>query len=120
MQGWWDVRELPNVLLVHFARLRADLPHEVRRIANFLDIRIDQAWLPSVLQHCGLEHMRSQAAAFKRLENRFKGGGATFINKGENGRWRDVLTPEEIAKCDAFAARNLSPACAHWLATGEM
>ena len=28
----------------------------------------------------------------------FKNGGTTFINKGTNGRWRDVLTPDDIAR----------------------
>lgn len=38
--SWWAVRQLPNVMLVHFSALRADLPGEARRIANFLDIAV--------------------------------------------------------------------------------
>ena len=120
VQGWWDIRDLPNVLLVHFARLKADLPGEICRIAAFLDIAIDAARLPAINEHCGIEHMRAQAAAFERLKHRFKGGGATFINKGTNERWRDVLSPAEIAKCDAIAAERLTPDCASWLATGTL
>jgi len=120
VQGWWDIRRLPNVLLVHFARLKADLPAEIRRIGAFLDVPIDEALLPAMVEHCGLEHMRRQAAAFERLKHRFKGGGATFINKGTNERWRDVLSPAEIAKCDAIAAERLTPDCARWLATGAL
>jgi aryl sulfotransferase len=37
VQGWWDIRSLPNVLLVHFANLKADLPSEIRRIARHLE-----------------------------------------------------------------------------------
>jgi aryl sulfotransferase len=50
----------------------------------------------------------------------FKDGAKTFFNKGTNGRWKDVLTVEEIAKADEVAARNLTPDCAHWLKTGEL
>ena len=39
------------------------------------------------------------------------------FHKGVNGRWKDVLSPSEIARCDEVAARNLAPDCAHWLAT---
>jgi len=50
----------------------------------------------------------------------FQGGGKTFIHKGTNGRWRDVLTPEEITKYESLASEHLTPDCAQWLATGEM
>lgn len=33
VRGWWDIRELPNLLLVHFNDLKADLPREIRRVA---------------------------------------------------------------------------------------
>jgi hypothetical protein len=36
-------------------------------------------------------------------------------SKGTNGRWRDVLSAEEIAAADEIAAQNLTPDCAHWL-----
>ena len=119
VQGWWDARALPNVLLVHYARLKADLPGEVRRIAAFLDIPIDEAKFPKMLEHCSLEHMKERASQVEFLEQVFDGGGRTFVNKGVNGRWRDVLTPEEIALCDEVAAKNLSPECAAWLRTSD-
>jgi aryl sulfotransferase len=46
--------------------------------------------------------------------------GRIAFNKGVNGRWKDVLSSGEIARCDEVAARNLPPECAHWLATGEL
>jgi aryl sulfotransferase len=71
-----------------------------------------------MVEHCSLEHMKRQAAALEGLNERFKHGGGDFINRGTNGRWRDVLSPDEIAKCDAIAAKRLTPDCARWLATG--
>jgi aryl sulfotransferase len=50
----------------------------------------------------------------------FDGGGQSFINKGVNGRWQGVLTPEEIADYEAKAEEKLGPDCARWLATGEL
>ncbi len=120
VQSWWDIRQLPNVLLVHYANLKADLEGQIRRIAKFLDIDVDEALWPQIVAHCGIEHTRELAAKFVLLEQIFEGGGRAFIHKGTNGRWKDVLTPEEIAKCDEVAARNLTPACARWLATGAM
>jgi aryl sulfotransferase len=119
VQGWWDVRHLPNVLLVHFADLKADMASEIRRVADFLGIPIDESIWPAILEHCGFEYMKRQAARHELFDMLMQGGGSTFINKGTNGRWRDVLTPEDTAKCDRLAAENLTPDCAHWLATAE-
>jgi aryl sulfotransferase len=120
VQSWWDIRNLPNVKLLHFNELRADLPDAIRDIAGYLDIAIDEAAFPRILEHCSLEFMRKCAAKSSLLERVFEGGGANFINKGTNGRWKDVLSEEDIARCDDEAAKHLSPDCAHWLKTGEL
>lgn len=120
VQGWWDVRDLPNVLLVHFSALKADMGSEIRRIAEFLGIEIDESKWPAILEHCSFDYMRNELAKVDLMEQFFKGGGKSFIHKGTNGRWRDVLSPEEIARGDEVAARELTPDCAHWLETGEL
>jgi aryl sulfotransferase len=118
VQGWFDVRTLPNVALLHFANLKADMEGEIRRLAAFLEIDVDEKTWPAILEHCGFAYMR--AAAIAKDDPFLKGGGATFYNKGTNGRWRDVLTADDIARYEAEAARHLTPACARWLATGEL
>lgn len=120
VQGWWNTRHLPNVLIVHYNNMKNDLPGQFMRIADFLDIGIDPEKLPRMLKHCSLEHMKERAAHVEWLEKMFDGGGRTFVHKGTNGRWKDVLTPAEIARCDEVAAKYLTPDCAHWLKTGEM
>lgn len=76
--------------------------------------------MPAILRHCSLEHMKTLARKNPALPQIFKQGGDTLIHKGTNGRWRDVLTLEDIAFADATAARHLSADCARWLATGEL
>jgi aryl sulfotransferase len=116
-QGWWNARTLPNLLTLHYADLIADLPSHIRKIAAFLEIPLDEAKLPTMVSHCSMAHMRKVAADTHYV---FKDGANTFINKGTNGRWRDVLTSDDIARYEAEAARNLTPDAARWLATGEL
>lgn len=123
-QSFWDSRNAPNLLLVHFNNLKIDLAGEIRRIARFLDIALDEALLPTIVEHCGIDYMRNSVKAdteaHARTKLAFTGGADTFYNEGTNGRWRDVLDAREIAKADDIAAKNLTPDCAHWLKTGEM
>jgi aryl sulfotransferase len=120
-QGWWDVRHLPNVLLVHFNNLKTDLPAEMRRIASFLGIEIGEELWPTLVEHCTFDYMRKTASTNSpRLDVLFQGGANTFFHKGTNGRWRDVLSSAEVQRYEEMARANLTPECAHWVATGEM
>ena len=120
VQSWWDARNQPNVLLVHFNNLKADMGGEIRRIAQFLDIEIDESLWPRILEHCSFDYMKRESAREELLDDLFQGGGKTFFHKGANGRWKDVLSEDEIAACDRVAAEHLMPDCAHWLRTGEL
>jgi aryl sulfotransferase len=121
IKTWWDVRHLPNVLLLHYSSLKADMPGEIRRIADFLSIRIDEAKWPAILEHCSFDYMKRHAELSAPLGGAiWEGGAGTFINKGTNGRWRDALSPEESRRYEDMAAQKLGPDCARWLATGEM
>ncbi len=121
IRSWWDIRALPNVLMLHFENLKRDMPGEIRRIAGFLGIAVDEEKWPDILKHCSFDYMKANAGATVPLGGAFWDGGAqTFINKGVNGRWREVLSAEENAAYEKRAAVELGPACARWLASGEL
>jgi aryl sulfotransferase len=121
IRSWWEIRHLPNVMLIHFEALKRDMPGEIRRIAKFLDIGIDESRFPAVIEHCSFDYMKTHAEKSAPLGGIFwDGGAATFINKGVNGRWRDTLTAEDSARYEAMAREKLGEACARWLSTGEL
>lgn len=120
-RAWWAVRDLPNVHLVHFANLKADMPGEIRRIAEFIGSPIDESKWDKILEHCSFDYMKANAVKSVPLGGAFWDGGAeTFINKGVNGRWRDVLSAEDTNRYEKRAASELGPDCSNWFATGEM
>ncbi len=120
IRTWWAGRALPNVRLVHFNRLKADPEGEMRAIADFLGCDIPEDRWPVILEHCSFDYMKSHAAQVAPLAGQiFEGGAETFINKGVNGRWRDVLSAEDSAAYEARAVAELGADCAHWLKTGE-
>jgi aryl sulfotransferase len=86
---------LPNVMMLHFTDMKAGLPGQIRRVAEFLDTPIDQAKWPAILEHCSFDYMKATATASVPLGGAFWDGGAqTFVHKGINGRWRDELSAE--------------------------
>jgi aryl sulfotransferase len=120
VRTWYAIRTLPNVMLVHFSNLKRDMPGQMRRIASFLDIPIDESKWPTIVEFCSFDWMKAHATRSVPLGGAFWDAGAqVFINKGVNGRWTDVLTAEENAEYEARAIRELGPDCARWLATGQ-
>ncbi|HJQ85508.1 MAG TPA: sulfotransferase domain-containing protein [Candidatus Binatia bacterium] len=120
VRSWWAIRDLPNVMLLHFNELKADMPAQIRRIARFFDIPIDERRWSTIVEHCGFEWMKQHATKTVPLGGTFWDGGAeTFIHKGTNGRWRDTLTAEDVARYERRAEAELGRTCARWLATGE-
>jgi aryl sulfotransferase len=119
VRSWWDsAHELPNVMLVHHQMLKDDTSGQIRRIADFLDVEIDPAAWPKVLEHCSFHWMKAHKDQLLPTDS-FVDKGESFMNRGVNGRWRDLLSPEQIARADEVAAIHLTPDCARWLKTGE-
>ncbi len=118
---WWSIRNLPNVHMVHFANLKTDMPGEIRRIAAFLGISIDESKWENILRHCSFDYMKANAAKSAPLGGAFwEGGAETFIHKGTNGRWREHLSVEQIEQYEKRAMAELGLECSRWLATGKL
>lgn len=121
-QSWWNYRHLDNILLVHYADLKADPLGEIRRIANFLNIELADEALVNVVEQTSFEAMRQRAIAAEAVSDKpspFRDGARTFFHQGTNGRWRDVLNEAELAMYEQTKARVLTPDCARWLESGR-
>jgi aryl sulfotransferase len=116
---WWAVRDLPNLMFVHFGDLKADPKAEIARIADFLDIEVaDNAW-PTILESVGLDTMRAEARGTEDpMSFAFEGGAARFFYRGDNGRWRGVLTDDDLELYEQAAA-TLDPELRRWLEGGR-
>jgi aryl sulfotransferase len=121
IRSWWNIRHLPNVLLLHFENLRRDLPGQIRQLASFLEISIDETRWADILLHCSFDYMKKHATKSVPLGGVFwDGGSETFIHKGTNGRWRETLSAFDSAKYEYMAQKNLGRECSFWLKTGEV
>jgi hypothetical protein len=55
--SWWKQRHNPNVLLLCYEGMKADLPATVQTIAHFLGIELDQSLLELVVKQASLDFM---------------------------------------------------------------
>lgn len=117
---WWEARARPNVLLVHYNDLKADLDGEMRRLAAFLEIDVAPDLWPDLVEAAGFAAMqRDGDVLVAGLAPMFREGSRTFLHKGTNGRWRGVIRDADLALYEEKAGTMLPPACAAWLANGR-
>lgn len=117
---WWAFRHLPNIEVVHYNDLRADLEGQMRSLAAYLEIEVPEALWPGVVHACRFETVKADpdkviVPMYKVL---FEGGADSFIYKGTNGRWKDVLDEDDLALYEEAMAKTLPPDCARWLEQG--
>ncbi|MEP6623080.1 MAG: sulfotransferase domain-containing protein [Acidimicrobiia bacterium] len=115
MSTWWEHHGEPNVLFVHFNDLQTDLDGQMRRIAGFLDIPVDETAWPTQVARCTFAGMKERPHEIADFEDHFVGGADTFLYKGTNGRWQGELTADELARYDAMVVEAFTPECAAWL-----
>ncbi len=118
---YWENRKLENMLLVHYRDLKADLEGEMRRIASFLDIEIpDARWPPLVKAATFAEMKKVGATLHPHVVPLFVGGADRFFHKGENDRWKGILTDDDLALFENTCRERLAPACVNWLYHGRL
>ncbi len=118
---YWRYRHLPNVMMLHFNDLLADLDGEMRAIADYLGIEVPAECWPQVVERCRFASVKKDPTRVvgPNIDFGFIGGADTFIFRGTNGRWEGVLDDEDLALYREVMAR-LPSDYAAWLENGKL
>ncbi len=121
-RSFWPFRRLPNVLFVHYADMLADTAGTAGTVAAYADIPADEADIARVADETGFARVRRRAEATPPhadgLRRVFRDGARTFFFRGTNGRWREVLEPDDLVLYEQARKRTLGAGCARWLEQG--
>ena len=117
--SFWPHRAAENVLFVHYASMLADLEAAVRRVANFVGIAASDALIADVVETTTFDNVKKTIAASTPTESGgpsvLRGGLDSFFFRGQNGRWRSVLTDEDLALYVEARDQILTPESAAWI-----
>jgi aryl sulfotransferase len=116
---FWEYRHLPNIKMVHFNDLLADLDGQMKDIAAFLGIDVPPALWADVVRRCTFAEVKKDPSKVvgENVSFAFRDGANSFIHKGTNGRWVDLLDHEDLALYrDAMS--QLPADYADWLENG--
>jgi hypothetical protein len=92
----WNRRHQPNVILVHYDDLSADLDRSMRRLAARLDIEVPAAVWPVIVAAARFDQMRARADVLVPGAGGILKSPAQFFRRGSSGAGGDVLTDDEV------------------------
>jgi aryl sulfotransferase len=113
----WDRRREPEVVLLHYRDLAADLPGELRRLAAALGIEVADGRVEELAAAATFNRMRRDADVLAPEAGVFWRSNREFF-RGSSGRWRDLLDDAALAHYRERLAALAPPDLAGWLHTG--
>jgi aryl sulfotransferase len=105
----WSRRHAPNVVLLHYSDLVADLPGQMRALATRLGIQVPEEEWPALVRAATFDAMRARADEVAPDAAGVLKDRRAFFRRGAVGQGRRVLEPEVLADYDRRTAL-LAPA----------
>jgi aryl sulfotransferase len=121
LSTFWEVRELPNVVLLHYSDLKADLDGQMRRLAARLGIDVPERLWSELVQGATFDEMRKRADEIvPNSSEALWRENARFFNKGTNGQWRQLLDDEDLRRYQNRIKELADPELAAWVHQGPI
>lgn len=111
----WARRHEPNVVLVHYDDLSADLDGEMRRLAARLRIDVDEATWPGLVHAARFDQMRQRADRLAPDPAGVLKDRRRFFRRGTSGAGREVLSAAELDRYRARTEALAPPDLLAWL-----
>lgn len=117
VQSFWDVRDSVNVVVLHYADLKADLEGQMRALAGRLGIVVPEARWPALVEAASFASMKGNAeTTVPNSDTAIWRETADFFRKGRSGAWREVLeTADDRQRYDDRVATLAPPDLSAWM-----
>jgi len=118
---YWEYRQLANLHFLHYADLKADLDGQMRRLARILELEIDEARWPGLVNAATFAEMKRNAdRTAPDTDLAIWRDNAQFFHSGSNAQWRDALSDESVALYKKVRNERVSRELGEWLERGAL
>jgi hypothetical protein len=121
LSTFWEERHRPNVVLLHYGELQADLTGQMRRLASELGIDVDDDEVAQLAPAADFESMRERATAVApNTTEPIWVDSASFFHRGTSGQWRDLLDDDDLRRYAARVTELVASDFSHWVHQGPI
>lgn len=118
-KSWWELKDQPNVLLVHYSKLINDFENEVKRLAKFVGADVDNLNMEKIKAHCDFQYMKNNADSYVPFNGKHMTDAKSFFHEGPARDSTKIISPEKIAQFDKLAVEKMGAECAKWMQSGD-
>ena len=116
----WQLRHRPNIVMCHYADYSADLPGEIIRLADALDISMTPDRAQALAAEASLDRMRDRAADLLPNAGAIWRDDRAFFRAGSFGEWSSRANDEDLAEYDTIVRSIASAELAAWAHDGRL
>jgi hypothetical protein len=100
LQTFWDVRDRPNVVVLRYEDLLADLEGQMRLLAERLGIRVSDDLWPTLVEAATFAQMTRRPKEFvpEASHQGFWLDVDQFFHSGTTGQWRRIIADEDLPR----------------------
>ncbi|WP_157631571.1 sulfotransferase domain-containing protein [Catelliglobosispora koreensis] len=119
LQTFWDRRNEPQVVLCHYHDLLTDLPGQLKRLAEALDIDLPAGRIEELAAAATFDKARERADELAPgVDSGLWRDNRAFFHTGTSGQWKTILSPDDQARFRNRLAELASDDLIEWLYTG--
>ncbi len=120
LETFWNVRDEPNVIILHYDEMLDDLDGQMRGLAARLGIDVPEEMWPQLVAAARFDSMKERAdATAPEVEKNLWLDNSRFFNRGTSGQWREVLNDDDVERYRKRVAELASPGLARWVHRDE-
>lgn len=119
LHSFWDRRDAANVSLFHYSDLQADLPGQLKRLADVLGVELDEAKAGELAAAASFSAMRDNAEMVApNSDAQIWRSTSDFFHSGSNGQWQEAFDEGMLRRYDERASALASPDLRSWAESG--
>ncbi|KAK5638165.1 hypothetical protein RI129_012460 [Pyrocoelia pectoralis] len=111
--GYWNMRHLPNLLILRYEEMIKDLKSIIQRTCAFLELDpLTEEQLERLFTHLSFNSMKNNSAVnyekvIKERKQYNPTGDGAFIRSGKVGGYKEEMSSELINKFDEWIKKNI-------------
>lgn len=120
LHSFWQVRSRKNVIMLHYADLKADLEGQMRALAARLSIEVPENRWPDLVQAATFEEMRRNAdKTAPGVTESIWQDNRQFFRSGTVGQWAGLFEEGDETRYETRIAELAEPEFARWAHRGS-
>jgi aryl sulfotransferase len=121
LRSFWDHRDDPNVVLLHYADLQRDLVGQMAYLAERLGIERSRDRLAELAPFASFDEMKSAAeTTAPNGDQTFWKSTSDFFRNGTSGQWRALISDDDVPRYEKRLHELADGDLARWLETGSL